>query len=270
MRPLSAGEVAMTERSSLLTGKRAIVTGAGSGIGGATAVLLARRGASVGLIGRRRSLLDGIAHEIAAGGGDSLVLPCDVSNEEDVVRSFGQAESRWGGVDTCVAVAGIELWGQGDDRVDRLELSAWQRVIDVNLTGMFLTLKHAVRAMLKVGGGSIVVTGSPTGLYGGALGQDAYSASKAGCHGLARVVANDVAGDNIRVNIVVPGFIDTPINANRMARDPSGVEEFRQRIPMRRLGRPEEVAALNAWLCSDEASYCTGAYFAVDGGEMSI
>jgi 3-oxoacyl-[acyl-carrier protein] reductase len=214
--------------------------------------------------------LEDVAAGIVADGGDVLILPCDVSTEQEVQASFELMEERWGGVDACVAVAGIELWEQGDDRVDRLELAIWQKVLEINLTGMFLTLKHAVRAMLKVGGGSIVVTGSPTGLYGGALGQAAYSASKAGCHGLARVVANDVAQDNIRVNVVVPGFIDTPLNEKRMHEDSEGVEGFRQSIPMRRLGRPDEVAAMNVWLCSEEASYCTGGYFVVDGGMTSI
>jgi 3-oxoacyl-[acyl-carrier protein] reductase len=260
----------MTERTARLLETRVVVTGAGSGIGAATAVMLARRGARVGLIGRRRSPLEDVAAGIVADGGDALILPCDVSTEQEVQASFELMEDRWGGVDACVAVAGIELWEQGDDRVDRLELAIWQKVLEINLTGMFLTLKHAVRAMLKVGGGSIVVTGSPTGLYGGALGQAAYSASKAGCHGLARVVANDVARDNIRVNVVVPGFIDTPLNEKRIHEDSEGVEGFRQSIPMRRLGRPDEVAAMNVWLCSEEASYCTGGYFVVDGGMTSI
>ena len=135
---------------------------------------------------------------------------------------------------------------------------------------MFLTLKYAVRAMLRAGRGAIVVTGSPTGQYGFSLGEDAYSASKAGCHGLARVVANEVARDNIRVNIVVPGFIDTPI-AERFIRDhPDDVDALCATIPVRRPGRADEVAAMNLWLCSDEASYACGAYFVVDGGLTSV
>ena len=145
----------------------------------------------------------------------------------------------------------------------------WQQVIDINLTGMFLTCKYAVKAMLAGGGGAIIVTGSPTGMYGFALGEDAYSASKSGCHGLARVMANEYARDNIRVNISVPGFIDTPINAALFA-DPKVVEEFSQGIPMRRPGQPEEIAALNLWLASDESSYATGGYFIADGGQTAV
>jgi len=259
----------MATRHPRLDGRRAIITGAGSGIGAATARWFAREGAKVGLIGRRRTALESVAKPIRDAGGEVLLLPCDVSRENDVRDAFASAEGRWGGLDCCVAVAGIELWDQGDDRVDRLDLAIWRQVIDINLTGMFLTLKYAVQAMLRAGGGAIVVTGSPTGLYGGALGQSAYSASKAGCHGLARVVANDVADDHIRVNIVVPGFIDTPINARRLAEDAETVEAMRAGIPLGRLGRPDEVAAMNLWLCSDEASFCTGAYFVVDGGETS-
>jgi NAD(P)-dependent dehydrogenase (short-subunit alcohol dehydrogenase family) len=259
----------MTIGYSRLQGKRAVITGAGSGIGEATAAAFAREGARIALIGRRQAALEAVATRVAVDGGSALPLPCGVSHEEDVCRAFAAVEERWGGVDRCVTVAGIERWQQCDDRVDRLELDVWRQVIDINLTGMFLTLKYAVRAMLRAGGGAIVVTGSPTGLYCGAIGQNASSASKAGCHGLARVLANDVARDNIRVNIVVPGFIDTPINARRLADDVATVEEFRRGIPMARLGRPDEVAAMNLWLCSDEASYCTGGYFAVDGGDMS-
>lgn len=257
-------------RPGALAGRRAIVTGAGSGIGRATAVLFAREGARVGLVGRREEVLRDVAAEIASSGGEALILPSDVSREDEIAAAFAHAQERWGGVDTCVGVAGIERWQQGDDRVDRLELAAWREIIDINLTGMFLTLKYAVRSMLDLGGGSIVVTGSPTGLYGIGLGEDAYSASKAGCHGLARVVANEVARHHIRVNVVVPGFIDTPINAAFMAENPEAVEEYLRTIPLGRLGQPEEVAAMNLWLCSDAASYATGGYFVVDGGMVAV
>ncbi len=253
-----------------LAGRRAIITGAGTGIGEATAVLFAREGARVGLIGRREAMLRAVAARIAAEGGEALVLPCDVSHEEQVAASFALAEERWGGIDTCVGVAGIELYDVGDDRVDRLELSIWQQTIDVNLTGMFLTLKYAVRAMLRAGGGAIVVTGSPTAQYGFALGEDAYCASKAGCHGLARVVANEVARDKIRVNIVVPGVIDTPIAERFIREHPADMQALCEAIPVRRIGQAEEVASMNLWLCSDEASYAYGGYFVVDGGLTAV
>ena len=259
----------MTSPLPRLHERRALVTGAGSGIGEETAVRFAREGAKVGLVGRTVAKLEAVARRIRADGGECLVLPADVSDEPAIEAAVAGIVAAWGGLDACVAVAGIEMWNEGDDRVDRLELAVWRRIIDVNLTGMFLTCKHAIRAMLATGGGSLIVTGSPTGMYGLALGEDAYSASKAGCHGLARVMANEYAKQGIRVNIVVPGFIDTPINAKVFA-DPKVAEGLCGPIPMGRPGQPGEVAAMNAWLASDEASYATGGYFVVDGGATAI
>ena len=187
-----------------LAGRRVLVTGAGSGIGAATATLFAGEGARVGLLGRTISKLQGVADQIRVDGGECLILPADVSNESAVRSAVDQVLEAWAGLDACVAVAGIEPWDRGDAAVDELELSVWRDVIGVNLTGMFLTCKHAIRAMLETGGGSLVVTGSPTGMYGGALGQHAYSASKAACHGLARVMANEYARMGIRVNVRHP------------------------------------------------------------------
>jgi NAD(P)-dependent dehydrogenase (short-subunit alcohol dehydrogenase family) len=252
-----------------LQGKRAVVTGAGSGIGAATALLFAREGASVALVGRTVDKLSRVAAQILDAGGRSLVLPADVTDEPAMEGVFRTVADTWGGLDSCVAVAGIEQWGKGDDRVDRLELTAWKRIVENNLTGMFITCKHAIRAMLRTGGGSLVVTGSPTGTHGFALGEDAYSASKAGCHGLARVMANEYARDGIRVNCVVPGFIDTPINA-AFLQDLEAVRAFNERIPSRRVGHAEEVAAMNLWLCSDESSYAVGGFFVVDGGLTAV
>jgi len=252
-----------------LKGRRALVTGAGSGIGEATAVLFAQEGAKVGLIGRTITKLDGVASRIRDAGGQCMVLPADVSNELAVQSAVAQLVGAWGGLDACVAVAGIEPWDRGDAAVDELDLSVWHEVVEVNLTGMFLTCKHAIRAMLATGGGSLVVTGSPTGMYGTALGQHAYSASKAGCHGLARVMANEYARRGIRVNCVIPGFVDTPITA-AVFENKEWLERLNSGIPLGRAGRPEEIAALNLWLCSDEASYAVGGYFMADGGITAI
>jgi NAD(P)-dependent dehydrogenase (short-subunit alcohol dehydrogenase family) len=252
-----------------LAGRRALVTGAGSGIGAATAVLFAREGARVALLGRTGAKLERVATEIADAGGEALVLPADVRDEAAVAAAVARLVAAWGGLDACVTVAGIEPWDSGDQAVDQLDVAVWREVIDINLTGTFLTCKHAVRAMLNSGGGSIVVTGSPTGLYGLALGQHAYSASKAGCHGLARVMANEYARRGIRVNCVIPGFIETPLTAG-VFEDPAWLDRVTAGIPAGVAGRPEEVAALNLWLCSDEASYVIGAQLVVDGGQTAI
>jgi NAD(P)-dependent dehydrogenase (short-subunit alcohol dehydrogenase family) len=218
-----------------LVGKRALVTGASSGIGRATAVRFAQEGARVGLVARRAAELDEVAGIIRADGGEALPLPADVSGEAGVERAVAACVDAWGGLDVVVGVAGIELYGRGDTRVDELDLAVWRETLDANLTGMFLTCKHGVRALRASGGGSMIVTGSPTGLYGGALGEHAYSASKAGCHGLARVMAHEYAPEGIRVNVVVPGFIDTPINAAFMA-NPDEVAAYSATIPARRPG----------------------------------
>ena len=201
----------MTESTGRLQGKRAFVTGAGTGIGRAVAVRFAQEGAKVGLIGRRVEPLEETAALIAEFGGTALVTPCDVSKEDQVERAVAAIKEAFGGIDTVVGVAGIELMGVGDDRIDRVEMSIWQQTIDVNLTGMFLTCKHGTRALLESGGGSITITGSPCGQLGFCSDQAAYSASKSGTHGLVRGMAADLATENIRVNCVIPGFIATPL-----------------------------------------------------------
>jgi NAD(P)-dependent dehydrogenase (short-subunit alcohol dehydrogenase family) len=252
-----------------LAGRRAIITGAGTGIGRAVAIAYARQGALVALIGRRPEPLDEVRERIAEAGGHALALPCDVGREAEVEQAFSVAEREFDGLDTVVGVAGIEPYGRGDDRVDRLELDVWERVISANLTGMFLTLKHGARALIKSGGGSIIVTGSPTAIRGHAPGEFAYSSSKAGTHGMVRQTAAELAHEGIRVNCVIPGLIDTPINAGFFAM-PGARAEAEARIPLKRAGQPDDVAGIYVWLASDEASYTTGAFMVVDGGQISV
>jgi NAD(P)-dependent dehydrogenase (short-subunit alcohol dehydrogenase family) len=249
-------------------GKRAIVTGAGSGIGRATALLLARNGAKVGLVDVDAPSVECTADAVAASGGEGVVLAADVTDEEQVARAVDSAVERWGGLDVLVANAAIQLFGE-DDRVDRLDLAVWERTLSVNLTGIFLTCKHGIRALLASGGGSVVLTGSPTGLFGLAPGFTAYSSSKAGVYGLARVMANGYAAQRIRVNVVVPGFTDTPL-VSSITGDPVQQDELLRRIPLGRAGTAEEVAAMIVFLASDDSSYATGGAFCVDGGVTAI
>jgi NAD(P)-dependent dehydrogenase (short-subunit alcohol dehydrogenase family) len=251
-----------------IEGKRAIITGAGSGIGRATSLLLAREGAKVGLIDLDVPSAEVTADAVGASGGETLVLPADVTDEEQVARAVETAVERWGGLDVVVANAAVQLFGE-DDRIDRLELAVWERTLAVNLTGMFLTCKHGVRALLAAGRGSVVLTGSPTGLFGLAPDFTAYSSSKAGVYGLARVMANGYAAHGIRVNLVVPGFTETPL-VRSITGDPDQRDELLRRIPLGRPGAAEEVAAMILFLASDESSYATGGAFCVDGGVTAI
>src|SRR5207249_2248582 len=166
----------------LLKDKRIVITGAGSGIGRAAAIRFAAAGARVAAVDVDAQGAAETARLVHAQGAEALALHADVSVEADVARAVEAIVATWGGLDVAVANAGIEL-NDEDARAHELELAVWQRTLDVNLTGVFLTCKHALRALLREGGGAIVCTASPTGLYGCAPGLDAYSASKAGVYG---------------------------------------------------------------------------------------
>ena len=247
-------------------GKRAIVTGAGAGMGRAAAERFAREGARVALLDVDEAAASETAAGIARDGGEALVLASDVTDEDAVAAAIDRARAAWEGLDVIVSNAGVQLAGQ-DDRADRLELAVWQRTLDINLTGMFLVCKHGIRALLASGGGSVVCTASPTGLYGCAPGYDAYSASKAGVYGLVRVLAADYAREGIRVNGVIPGYMDTPMTDWVTPEEHAALLET---IPLGRAGRAEEVAAVMSFLSSDDASYATGAVWACDGGMTAI
>jgi NAD(P)-dependent dehydrogenase (short-subunit alcohol dehydrogenase family) len=228
--------------SGRLAGKRALVSGAGAGIGRAAALKFAVV-----------ALLD-------------VDEPCDVRAGAQVRTAVERAVASFGGLDIIIANAGVQLAGL-DDRADRLDLDVWRQTLDVNLTGIFLVCKFGIHELLAAGGGAVVCTCSPTGLFGCAPGYDAYSASKGGVAGLVRVMAADYAADGIRVNGVVPGYMDTAMTGWVTAEEH---EALLATIPLGRAGRAEEVAAVMSFLASDEASYTTGAIWAADGGMTAI
>lgn len=248
-------------------GKRAVITGASKGIGRATAIRFAQEGGIPALISRSKVELQEVAALIAAEGGKALVFPADVSDEAQITGAIDAAVKQMGGLDVLVSNAGIELPFE-DSMADSLPITVWQRIINTNLTGQFLTCKHGIQHLLDNKGGAVVMVGSPCGEKGFCFKEHAYSASKGGILSLMRVMAIDYAPYNIRVNACIPGFIDTPMNAHVM-KDPELLQTWSNTIPMKRPGTSEETASVILFLASDEASYVLGSAFVVDGGQIA-
>jgi len=251
-----------------LQGKRAIITGGGSGIGRGVALKLAAEGARVGVLDVNLDAAQQVAHEIQRSGGEAIALLANVANEAQVQSAVLEAEKHFDGLDTVIANAGVMLFGL-DNIATELDVKTWQQCIDVNLTGMFLTCKHGLRALIRNGGGAVVITGSPTGTHGCAPTFTGYSASKAGAFGLMRILAVDYVKKNIRVNAVMPGTTGSPLVTTLME-NPATRAEFLAKIPMARAADALEIANVIAFLASDEASYVTGAAWYADGGLTAI
>lgn len=246
--------------SQRLAGKTVLVTGAGSGIGLAVAQRFTAEGARVYFADINLETAEKAA--AATGSPTSTALQMDVS-DEDSVRNAYAAIAADGPLNVVVANAGVQLFGQ-DAKVGDLDLAVWEKTVAVNQRGAFLTLKHAVRAMQETGG-SIICTGSPTAVV--ACGQTftAYTSSKAGIHGLARVAAADYAAQRIRVNVVVPGYTETPL-VQTIAEDPESRAGLVDSTMLGRAGTASDVEGIMVFLASDESSYATGGIFTVDGG----
>jgi 3-oxoacyl-[acyl-carrier protein] reductase len=242
------------------------VTGAAHGIGRAVTQRLLAEGARVAAIDVDSGALDSWVAQAASA--DLRAFTADVSDEPSIASAVDAAVTEWGGLDIVVAVAGIEPI-DSDAYLHELDADVLRRVVDVNLIGMALTCKHALRALRAAGGGAVVCIASPTGLYGVAPEEAAYSIAKGGVTALTRVIASGYAGDRIRANAVVPGFTDT--RANKVVfDDPVVLEQVLGTIPLGRAGTPDEVAAVVSFLASSEAAYVTGAIWAADGGMTAI
>lgn len=250
--------------SNRLEGKTALVTGAGSGIGLAVAQRFTAEGARVYFADINVEAAEKAAS--ATGNDRATALAIDISDEQSVEAAYA-AISANGSLDVVVANAGVQLFGQ-DAKVGDLSLAVWEKTVTVNHRGAFLTLKHAVRA-LQGRGGSIICTGSPTAVV--ACGQTftAYSSSKAGVHGLARVVAADYAQEGIRVNTVVPGYTETPL-VQTIADDPASRAGLVNSTMLGRAGTAGDVEGIMVYLASDESAYATGGVFTVDGGLTAL
>jgi NAD(P)-dependent dehydrogenase (short-subunit alcohol dehydrogenase family) len=250
-------------RIGQFAGRVAFITGAGSGIGRATALAFAAQGAAVAASDNSEKAVHETARLIADQGGQVLPVLCDVTRSDDVAEAVAAALQRFGRLDFAFNNAGVE---QPPAPLHEISDEQWDRLIDINLRGVFHGMKHEIPAMLATGGGAIVNTSSGAGVIGIA-GQSAYAASKHAVIGLTKAAALDYAAAGVRVNAVCPGIIETPM----MDRFSGGTEEGRQRVigqePVGRMGRPEEIASAVLWLCSDLGAFTVGHALVVDGGQ---
>src|SRR6195952_1051852 len=251
--------------AGILEGKVALVTGGASGIGQATAVVMAREGAVVAVADRAEADAAATVALITAAGGQAIAIGGDVTRESDVAAMVARTVSAFGRIDCAFNNAGIapRAVGPAGQRLHELSQEAFDRMLAVNLTGVFLCLKHEVAQMLaQGGGGAIVNTASIAGLIGLAT-SGHYVAAKHGVVGLTKTAAIEYAKDGIRVNCVNPGYITTPMTEEVVQ---TRFEAVMAKVPMNRMGGPEEIAEAVVWMCSDKASFMTGASQVVDGG----
>jgi NAD(P)-dependent dehydrogenase (short-subunit alcohol dehydrogenase family) len=254
--------------STALQGRRAIITGAGSGIGRASALLFAAHGASVLAVDKAEASVAETARLVQERGGICRAVAADAGSEQDVQRYVQEALESFGGIDVLFANAGIS--GPLKHSLFDQDAAFWQSILQVNLIGPFLAIKYAAPHMVAQEQGSIICTASVAGLRAGA-GPHPYSASKAGVINLVQTAANSLVGTGVRVNAICPGIIETgmtePIFAGARAHGSEG--KIGQLNPLQRYGRAEEIAQVALFLASAQSSYVNGQAIAVDGGRSS-
>lgn len=246
--------------TGMLEGKTALITGAASGIGEATARLFAKEGARVFLADWNAAAGQALTDELRSAGYDAYFKAVDVSNEADVAALLAEVKSTFGRLDCAFNNAGINSTGAPIDEVD---LADWSRVIAVNLTGVFLCMKHELRLMKAQGSGAIVNTSSGGGLIP-VPNLSPYCAAKHGVLGLTKTAAREYAAQGIRVNAVLPGSTDTPMIREGMGDNPEVKEMILKSTPAGRMAYPNEIAEAVVWLCSDRSSYVSGDSLLVD------
>jgi NAD(P)-dependent dehydrogenase (short-subunit alcohol dehydrogenase family) len=252
-----------TKQQGSFTGKVAFVTGAGTGIGRATALAFAREGARVAVVGLTDVDNQETVRLIEQQGGKAVAATCDVTRTEDVKAALATTIDTFGRLDYAFNNAGVE---QKPALAADLEEAEWDRILDTDLRGLFLCLKHEIPLILAQGGGAIVNTSSGAGVIGIPKSL-AYTAAKHGVIGLTRSAALDYAPQNIRINAVCPGYIDTPMMDRFTGDTPEGRAKVVAEEPIGRMGTPEEIANAVIWLCSDASSFVVGHALVVDGGQ---
>ena len=243
-----------------LSGKVAVVTGAGKGLGEQIALALAEAGAGLALVGRNRRNLEAVAAGARRMGRKAIVIRADVRREKDVARMARQAYESFKRIDILVNNAGVIQRAPAM----KISLRDWQEVIDTNLTGPFLCMRACHPIMARQGGGGIINIASAAGLFGRAN-MSSYCASKAGVANLTRALAIEWAKEKIRVNAIAPGQFETDMGAP-LLNDKKALREFMKNIPLRRIGKPREIGLWAVILASDAAAYMTGQVVVVDGG----
>lgn len=244
--------------------KVALITGGGSGIGRATAIRLAQEGAAIGVVGRNLDKIKKVSQYIETQGGQAIGIQCDVTSESDCRHMIEQIIQRFSRLDVLVCSAGIH--GGGETVVDT-PVALWDEVLNIDLRGAYLSAKFAIQEMHKLGGGAIVNISSIGGMHGSSHGT-AFQSAKGGLINLTRHMAVAHAPENVRVNCICPGVIETPLTQRWLSHWRT-YRQVRKWHPMNRLGAPEEVAAAVAFLASNEASFITGAILPVDGGYLA-
>jgi len=247
-----------------LSGKVAIVTGAANGMGQSEALIFAREGAKVAVADLLEAEGRQVADKVKAAGGQAIFVKLDVGNEAEWEKAVKATVDAFGKLDVLVNNAGIS----GTFDPDTLSTSAWDRLMEVNAKGVFLGMKHAIPAMQRAGGGSIINISSISGVVGQLGIHMAYNASKGAVRTMTKSAAVQYAKDNIRVNSVHPGMLPA-MRSSKLSADPEIRAKAIGAVPMKREGRVEEVAYANLFLASDEASYITGVELPVDGGFLA-